>query len=202
MITRDVWKAISNKRYEDWLPVLDEIPASYGIDTPQRLAMFLAQASHESAGFSRLTENLNYSAERLAAVWPKRYKNQDGKPNALAIRIARNPELIANATYSGRMGNGPCTSGDGWKFRGRGIFQLTGRYNYESFFSDTGFQIEPEDLATPMFASISASWYWQKNKLNAFADIGDIRGCTLAINGGIHGLAERTKLYEKIRKLL
>ena len=164
--------------------------------------MFLAQASHESGGFMSMVENLNYSAQGLANTWPKRYKNQDGKPNALANSISRKPELIANSTYSGRMGNGGPESGDGWKYRGRGIFQLTGRTNYEKFFADTGISETPEKMSEPTYAILTACWFWNSRKLNEYADKGDIKGCTLAINGGTIGLAHRTELYEKLRKLL
>lgn len=163
--------------------------------------MFLAQASHESGGFSTLTENLNYSAEALARVWPKRYAS-NGKPNELAFAIARKPELIANHTYANRMGNGSPESGDGWRYKGRGIFQLTGKSNYEAFFKDTNIVAMPSDLINPDCAVLSACWFWNKNNLNTIADSKDIEKCTKLINGGLIGLDHRKKLYTELIKAL
>lgn len=201
MITRELWAKISKEPYDKWVPLLEDLLPDYGINTPRRIAMFLAQAAHESGGFSHLVENLNYSAAGLAKTWPKRYA-VDGVPNELARKIQRNPELIANATYANRMGNGAPESGDGWRYRGRGIFQLTGKRNYEDFFKATQLKINPEDLLQPKYAIISACWYWNTRNCNQYADKNDIKGCTVAINGGTIGLAHRSELYETIRKAI
>lgn len=176
----------------------------FGIDTPERIAAFLSQASHESARFTRLVENLNYSADGLARTWPNRYRGVDGKPNAAALAIARKPEFVANSVYSSRMGNGDTASGDGWRFRGRGIFQLTGRDGYRRCGEALGIDLlaKPESLELPLYAALSAGWYWSSNGLNAIADGGDVRALTKRINGGHTGLAERLALYESARLAL
>lgn len=201
MISEKAWAAVSKEPYSKWVPILERFMSQYNINTKERIAMFLAQASHESGGFSRLVENLNYSAEGLAKVWPSRYAEK-GKPNALALSIARRPELIANHTYANRMGNSTPQSGDGWKYRGRGIFQLTGKSNYDAFFKDTGVAATPDDLTTPTYAVLSACWFWNKNRLNAIADTKDVERCTRVINGGLVGLDHRKKLYSNIIKVL
>lgn len=203
LITTEAWKIASREPFDVWSQALQEPMFKYGIDkSKERIAMFLAQASHESGGFSRLTENLNYSAIGLAKTWPNRYADKPGVPNKLAVAISRKPELIANHAYSNRMGNGTPESGDGWKYRGRGIFQLTGKANYQAFFYAIN---EPEDvdkLSKVEFACKSACWFWSTRKLNEVADTGDVTRCTKIINGGTHGLAERTHLYNQILKAL
>lgn len=201
MISEKAWSAVSKEPYSKWVPILERFMSQYNINTKERIAMFLAQASHESGGFSRLVENLNYSAEGLAKVWPSRYAEK-GKPNALALSIARKPELIANHTYANRMGNSTPESGDGWKYRGRGIFQLTGKSNYDAFFKDTGVTATPDDLTNPTYAVLSACWFWNKNRLNAISDTKDVERCTRVINGGLVGLDHRKKLYSNIIKVL
>ena len=201
MISEKAWSVVSKEPYSKWVPILERFMSQYNINTKERIAMFLAQASHESGGFSRLVENLNYSAEGLAKVWPSRYAEK-GKPNALALSIARKPELIANHTYANRMGNSTPESGDGWKYRGRGIFQLTGKSNYDAFFKDTGVEATPDDLTNPTYAVLSACWFWSKNRLNAISDTKDVERCTRVINGGLVGLDHRKKLYSNIIKVL
>ena len=201
MISEKAWSVVSKEPYSKWVPILERFMSQYNINTKERIAMFLAQASHESGGFSRLVENLNYSAEGLAIVWPSRYAEK-GKPNALALSIARKPELIANHTYANRMGNSTPESGDGWKYRGRGIFQLTGKSNYDAFFKDTGVAATPDDLSDPTYAVLSACWFWNKNRLNAISDTKDVERCTRVINGGLVGLDHRKKLYSNIIKVL
>ena len=201
MISEKAWSVVSKEPYSKWVPILERFMSQYNINTKERIAMFLAQASHESGGFSRLVENLNYSAEGLAKVWPSRYAEK-GKPNALALSIARKPELIANHTYANRMGNSTPESGDGWKYRGRGIFQLTGKSNYDAFFKDTGVAASPDDLSSPTYAVLSACWFWNKNRLNAISDTKDVERCTRVINGGLVGLDHRKKLYSNIIKVL
>ncbi len=179
--------------------------------TRNRLAMFLAQVGHESAGFARLVENLNYSAQGLATTWPNRFgeKNAAGryirlpngrnKPNAQAESIARQPERIANAVYSGRMGNGPVASGDGWKYRGRGLIQLTGKDLYIACGRAIGLDLafQPHMLERPQWAALSAGWYWSERGLNALADAGDVRSVTRVVNGGEHGLEDRRQRFAR-----
>lgn len=170
-----------------WLPHLNAAMAKYGINTTTRAAHFLAQCNVESAGLTRLEENLNYSAERLMVVWPNRFKTID-----IAQQFARNPKAIAEKVYgSGRMGNDQ--AGDGWRFRGRGIKQLTGRYNYTMYAEASGLDCinDPDVLLTPYGASDSAAWFWQTNRCNALADAGDVQALTRRINGGLTGLAQR-----------
>jgi len=206
----------SNKVAEVWLPYFNSIPKNFGIDTPLRMAAFLAQVGHESGGLTLLEENLNYSAEGLANTFPKRYakklqnglyaKNSVGRylPSTLAIKIARKPVLIASNTYADRMGNGSVESQEGWKYRGRGILQITGKSNYAELTLNTGidFVSNPDLLKEPAYALISACFFWKSNNLNRFADKADIVSLSKAINGGIIGLEHRKALYEKACKTL
>ncbi|HEJ2200336.1 TPA: glycoside hydrolase family 19 protein, partial [Pseudomonas aeruginosa] len=140
----------------------------FGITSPVRAAAFLAQVGHESSQLTRLVENLNYSAQGLAATWPSRYVGADGQPNALAQRLARNPRAIANNAYASRNGNGDEASGDGWRYRGRGLLQITGRANYRAAGAGLGqpLEQEPELLEQPEWAVISAAWWWASHDLN------------------------------------
>lgn len=176
----------------------------YQINAPRRAACWLGQLAHESARFSRAVENLNYSAEALARTWPARYAGSDGKPNATALRIARKPEEIANLTYAGRMGNGFAGTGDGWRYRGRGLIQITGRETYERCGEALGVDLtrRPDLLERPMYAALSAGWYWDRAKLNSLADKMDISGITRLINGGAHGLQDRIDLTNKALRYL
>ena len=206
----------SNKVAEVWLPYFNTIPKNFGIDTPLRMAAFLAQVGHESGGLTLLEENLNYSAEGLANTFPKRYakrlqnglyaKNSVGRylPTDLAIKIARKPVLIASWTYADRMGNGSVESQEGWKYRGRGLIALTGKANYAELTLNTGidFVSNPDLLKEPAYALISACFFWKSNNLNRFADKKDILSLSKAINGGIIGLEHRKALYEKACKTL
>ena len=195
-----------------WLEAVRVTCREFEINTPQRIAGFLAQTSHESGGYTMLSENLNYKAATLAACWPNRFavlgpdkkpvKDEKGKmtPTAVANSIAGKPELIANLVYSSRMGNGPAESGEGWKFRGRGLKQLTGKDNYVRCGAALGLDLvsNPDLLLEPMAAARSAGWFWKTNNLSAFADVGDIKGMTKKINGGYIGLEQRQKLYDKV----
>jgi putative chitinase len=180
----------------------------FGIDTPQRIAGFLSQCAHESGGFERLQENLNYSADGMAGIWPKRFAvmgpdnkpvKKDGKnqPNKFALALHRKPEMIANVVYSGRMGNGPTESGEGWMYRGRGLKQLTGKDNHRACSAGLGVDLvaNPDLLLEPVYAARSAAWFWSVNKCNNFADSGDIEGLTKKINGGLIGIEDRKKRY-------
>ena len=193
-----------------WLAPIQVACEKYQINTKFRIAAFLAQCAHESGGFTMLEENLNYKAATLAACWPNRFavlgpdkkpkKDEKGKniPTAVANSIAGKPELIANMCYSSRMGNGPAESGDGWKYRGRGLKQLTGKDNYTRCGTGIGadFVEHPELLLEPQYAALSASWFWSANKLDAFADKEDIEGMTKKINGGLIGIENRKKRYQ------
>ncbi len=170
----------------------------YCIDSAPRLAAFLAQIAHESGRFARLVENLNYSASGLANTWPLRYADMTGGPNALALSLSGRPAAIANNAYANRMGNGDEASGDGWRYRGRGLIQITGRDNYYRCGEALDLDLinRPETLEAPLYAALSAGWFWDRNDLNALADRGRLRAITRAINGGEHGLADRLSLYE------
>lgn len=183
---------------------LNRAMARYKIDSQVRVAAFLAQIGHESAGLTTMVENLNYGAAGLAATWPNRYRGVDGKPNALAQNIARKPQEIANHTYADRMGNGSVASGDGWKYRGRGFIQTTGRANYAKLTAATGvnFTAVPDLLEQPEYASLSAAYFWQSNGLNELADAGLFNLITKRINGGIHGAADRNARWEVAKKVL
>ncbi|WP_285961143.1 glycoside hydrolase family 19 protein [Pseudomonas tohonis] len=197
---------ITNARPEAGVFISALTPAlsRFSITTPARQSTFLAQCAHESAGFSRLAENLNYSAAGLAATWPGRFRGGDGQPNALARAYQRRPVVIANHVYANRMGNGSEESGDGWRYRGRGLLQITGRGMYQRCGEALGLPLleQPDLLLQPEPAVLSAAWFWQSNGLNALADAGDLEGITRRINGGLNGLAERKALWLKAREAL
>lgn len=178
---------------------LNVVLPKYNITGTERVACFLAQCGHESAGFSVMTENLNYSAEGLCKTWPKRFTV------ATAGAYARNPEKIANKVYCDRMSNGNEASGDGWKYRGRGFIQLTGKDNYTKFSKSCGKSLD-ETVAyceTVEGAVASACWFWSENKLNErFVDKKDFEGLTKAVNGGLTGLSDRKHHYDAAKKLL
>jgi putative chitinase len=200
---------------EKWSRAVALACQEFGIDTPQRIAGFLSQCAHESGGFERLQENLNYSADGMAGIWPKRFAvmgpdgkpvKKDGKnqPNKFALALHRKPEMIANVVYSSRMGNGPIESGEGWKYRGRGLKQLTGKSNHIECSQGLGVDLveNPDLLLEPTYAARSAAWFWQKNKCNTFADVGDIEGLTKRINGGLIGIADRKARYQAAERSL
>ena len=177
---------------------LGTLAEKYGINSALRLSHFLAQTAHESGGFRVISENLNYSADGLSKIFPKYFKDRD--PN----EYARNPEKIANVVYASRMGNGDTDSGDGYKFRGRGLIQLTGRSNYTALSNDLGVELDQvvEYLETPDGAVESAAWFWNKNGLNALADADDVTAVTKRINGGTIGLEDRKKHTEEFKQIL
>jgi putative chitinase len=183
--------------------------ARYEIDrSVNRAAAFLATVGHESAGLSRLSENLNYSAQGLANTWPSRYAERPREvikvPNAKAIMLSRRPEAIANNVYAGRMGNGDEASGDGWRYRGAGAIQLTGKANQQEYAWAVGRPVETigDYLRTPEGAADSAGWFWARRDLNHYAENGDMRAVTGIVNGGTVGLPERTKLFARAKGLL
>ena len=185
-----------NPYVEHWHKALSQLLPDYEINTPQRVAAFIAQCAHESGGFMVLKENLNYRAASLRKIFPKYFPD-----DAIAQRYASMPnkqEAIANKVYANRMGNGPEESGDGYRYCGRGLIQLTGRQNYTWFAASL--EITPEEateyLGTFEGAAQSACWFWETNKLNQWADAGDIVTLTKRINGGTIGLEDRIKHYE------
>ena len=183
-----------NKNPQAWTTALNEVLPTYKIDTPERIASFLAQCGHESAGFTVLQENLNYSADGLNKIFKKYFPTLDS-----AQPYARKPEMIANRVYGNRMGNGDEASGEGYKFRGRGPIQLTGKDNYTAcsdfLFQDDTLVQNPDMLLDPEYALHSACWFWWKNDLNNYADSADLVTMTKRINGGTIGLEDRIKHY-------
>lgn len=188
---------------QSWVDSMNEVFPTYEINTPKRVAAFLAQCGHESGGWTTFEENLNYSAQGLCNIFKKYFPTLES-----AQPYARQPQKIANKVYANRMGNGPESSGDGWKYRGRGPIQLTGKDNYRAFaqemFDDWENLFENPDWVTSDkdFALMSAIWFWNKNKLNREADAGDIKTMTKKINGGYIGLEDRIKHYEEAIHLL
>lgn len=185
-----------NPYVQHWHAALAQLLPEYEINTPQRIAAFIAQCSHESAGFTALKENLNYRPVTLRKIFPK-YFPSDELANAYC-NMPNKQEAIANRVYANRMGNGPEESGDGYKYCGRGLIQLTGKDNYTWFAASL--DISPEEaseyLGTFEGAAQSACWFWETNNLNQWADKGDILTLTKRINGGTIGLDDRIKHYQ------
>ncbi|MDV9031721.1 glycoside hydrolase family 19 protein [Pseudomonas sp. RAC1] len=186
-----------------FLPALNRAMLRWKIDSRLRTAAFLAQVGHESGQMRNLIENLNYSAEALVRTWPTRFTAET------APAYARQPERIANRVYGGRMGNGPEASGDGWRFRGRGLIQLTGRANYRAAGQALGLPLEeqPELLEQPEHAAMSAAWWWAQHGLNELADAGRFKDIGSIINTGQpgrtpNGAAERQALYDIALRVL
>ena len=192
--TKDQLKGIigPNPYLDYWYSAVSEILPVYEINTPERVAAFLAQCAHESGGFKFLKENLNYKAESLCKVFPKYFPDIN-----LAKQYEKKPEKIANRVYGNRMGNGDESTGDGFKYMGRGLIQLTGKNNYTLFAAaiDTPLEEIPEYLQTFEGAVQSACWFWEQNNLNQWADKKDIMTLTKRINGGTIGLEDRIKHY-------
>jgi len=182
-----------NPYVDQWFEAISEILPEYEITTPQRVAAFIAQCAHESGGFVFLKENLNYKAASLRRVFPKYFPD-----DAIAAQYAGKGEMIANRVYANRMGNGPEESGDGFRYCGRGLIQLTGKNNYTFFAGSLDIPVEEasEYLQTFEGAVQSACFFWEQNKLNQWADAGDILTLTKRINGGTIGLEDRIKHYE------
>jgi putative chitinase len=183
---------------QKWLKPLNDTFAKYGIDTPKRQAAFIGQCGHESNSFKVLEENLHYSAQALMRVWPSRFDQ------ATADKYANNPEMIANKVYGGRADLGNTQEGDGWKFHGRGVIQLTGRSNYQVCGDALGqpFTTQPELLLEPEWACMSAGWFWNKKGLNALAESEDWTTMTKRINGGTLGLDDRINRIHKAMDIL
>ncbi len=183
----------------DWVEPLEEVFHRYEINTPERQAAFIGQCAHESMNFTRLEENLNYSAEGLMKTWPSRFPTLEA-----AQPYHRNPEKIANKVYAGRMGNGPEETGEGWLYHGRGLIQLTGKDNY-MLASDAlreDFIYSPDLILAPRWAALTAGWYWNKRQLNKEADAKDYTGMTKKINGGTIGLDDRIAHIKHAQEVL
>ena len=201
ILTLDQLKQLipKNKHVEHWHSALSQLLPDYGIDTEQRIAAFVAQCAHESGEFTMIKENLNYRWESLRRTFPKYFPTDE-----LAKQFAQKPEAIANKVYANRMGNGDEASGDGYRYSGRGLIQLTGKDNY--FWFAESISISPEEaseyMATFEGASQSACWFWETNNLNQWADNDDILTLTKRINGGTIGLEDRIKHYEHAKHVL
>jgi putative chitinase len=182
---------------EKWFEPLQETFEKYQINTPKRQACFIGQCMHESGGFKFLRENLNYSAKALMNTWPSRFPDMD-----TAEKFERNPSAIANKVYSGRMGNSE--DGDGAKYIGRGLIQLTGKDNYKAFGEAIGEDLvsNPQLVEEPRYAALSAGWFFNKRNLNALADVMDIETMSKRINGGSIGMADRIAKINKVLDLL
>ena len=188
-----------NKKPQDVVDALNPLLKKYNINTVNRVAGFLAQCGHESAGFNILKENLNYSAKGLRGVFSKYFPD-----DAIAAKYERKPEMIASRVYANRMGNANEASKDGYKFRGRGAIQLTGHDNYKAFADSIDMTIDEviPYLETLEGALESACWFWKKTRINDLCDNDDIVTMTKRINGGTNGLADRKAHYEKAKKVL
>lgn len=186
---------------EGWVDAMNEVFPKYEINTPERIAAFIAQCGHESGGWRTFSENLNYSAKALDAIFGK-YFVRAGRD---AEEYARQPEKIANVIYANRMDNGDTDSGDGYRYRGRGPIQLTGKANYSAFSADMDVDAvdNPDQVAEDKeIALMSAIWFWNKNGLNKYADEGDIKTMTKRINGGYIGLEDRIHHYKEAMEML
>jgi putative chitinase len=197
MITQEQLQKIlpNNKLSDIWCEALNELFSVYEINTPKRMAAFIAQCQHESANFTVLSENLFYSAQGLNKVFGKYFPTITD-----AVPFAKQPEKIANKVYANRMGNGAESSGDGYKFRGRGVFQLTGKDNYQSFAKTKNMELDDvvKYLETPKGALESACWFWKKHNLNNVIDLRGIDDVSKIINGGINGIIDRKEKYNKV----
>lgn len=183
---------VNNKHLEHWYECFEQLLPDYEINTPQRVAAFIAQCAHESGNFVFIKENLNYKAASLRKIFGKYFPTDE-----LAAAYANRPEMIANRVYANRMGNGDEASGDGYRYCGRGLIQLTGKDNYTFFAGSLGITVEEaaEYMGTFEGASQSACWFWEQNNLNQWADKGDILTLTKRINGGTIGLEDRIRHY-------
>lgn len=197
MVTEDLFRKAfpRNPNPGDWVDAMRMLLPYHKITTKERIAAFLAQCGHESAGFTRIEENLNYSTDGLLITFRKHFPTR-----LLAATYARDQEAIANRVYANRMGNGPERSGDGWRFRGRGCIQITGRDNYTALAHDLGLSLDTVTsyLRTTTGALESACWYWKRHDLYDL----DFITMTRKINGGLNGLEDRQQKFEQISNLL
>lgn len=186
------------EKLAEWAPATQQACKRWGIDTVREVASFLANIGVESAGLTRLEENMNYSAKRMAQVWPGRF----GKNPALAAKLAHNPEALANHVYANRMGNGPPESGDGWRHRGFGPKQLTGKDNHRRFSEAAGIPLDqvPAFLRTKEGGMMSAGWFWFDNGMDAYAATAGIEDDRKKINGGLIGVDDVRKRFDALVK--
>lgn len=184
---------------KSWVSAINEILPKYDITAGPRLWMFLAQCGHESASFTCVQENLNYSRDALLRVFPKYFDRLN------VDQYVRQPAKIANRVYANRMGNGNEASGDGWKYSGKGCIQITGRQNTEAFFKEfyptTWQQCKPDMLLDPYNGIAAACWFWKSRNINRPSDREDIDAVTKLINGGTHGIEDRRRRYVTVKKL-
>lgn len=186
-------------QYAQWVDPINATLTKFNINTRQRVAMFLAQVGHESANLNTTKENLNYSVDGLRKVFGKYFPS-----TSVAAQYARKPQAIASRVYANRLGNGNEASGEGWKYRGRGLIQVTGKDNYTACGEALGLDLvlNPELLESAMNAALSAGWFWSANGLNVISDGGSVETATRRINGGLNGLEDRKRLYLKAMKAL
>ena len=177
-----------------WLPELEKVMAERQIDSPIRIATFLAHVAIESGEMRTLVENMNYSVGRLMEIWPTRFPSAE-----VAGAYAHNPAKLGNFVYANRLGNGAPSTGDGFSFRGRGLLQATGRDHYHEarLALNVDLTAKPELLEQPSWASAEAAWWWEKQGLNAIADTGDMKQSTLKINGGLNGYSGRVAYWRR-----
>jgi putative chitinase len=199
MITEFALRTVLRHAPPPWLAALLEELPHWGLDTDNEIASFIAQVAHESMEFTRFTENLSYSAERLQEVWRRRFPTIE-----VARRYERNPMALANFVYANRLGNGSPESGDGWRFRGRGPIQITGRRNYQACAKGINAPLleQPELLLTPAIGIRSACWYWASRGLDRLDDDDDVLAETRAVNGGTHGLAQRQAYFDNVMRAI
>lgn len=199
-LTKKQLDQLLHRDSKNWYHLLDKYFNRYDINTDNRVAGFMCQTLHESDYYKRLTENLNYSAKRLNEVFPK-YFARAGRD---ARQYHRQPEKIANVVYANRIGNGGIDSGDGWRFRGGGLMQLTGKSNYLTFAEDIRMALDDaaEYVRTPKGAVHSACWFWKTNNLNQYCDNRDVVGLSKRVNGGTNGLEDRIVLWNKTLYML
>ena len=194
----NIQKILNNPNSDEWFLLFKKYFSDYEINSTIRISAFLAQTCHESLNYKTLEENLNYSGVRLLAVFPKYFKGVD------ITKYTRNKKAIANRVYANRMGNGSEASGDGYKFRGRGVIQITGKYNYTKLASFLNKTIDEtvNFLSTKEGALVSALWFWKTNNLNTIADSENHQLLCKKINGGLNGLSDRIAKYNKFKAIL
>lgn len=198
IITEEQFSEIFPRAKKEFVDIIKVVLPLNEIDTLERVSAFLAQCGHESGNFTVFIENLNYSAEGLLKVFSKYFNTETAK------EYARKPEKIANRVYANRMGNGDEQSGDGWRYRGRGLIQLTGKSNYIKYAKYCDIELEDAVKLCETMEGIcdSAVFFWNSNNCNKFCDLKDFRGLTKTINGGYNGLDHRIELYELLKNAL
>lgn len=189
------------KAGEAWLQAALDIGPRWGIETENEMVSFIAQMAHESNEFTRLVESFFYTdPKRLVQIWPTRFSLSPGSKKANPMNYIRDPQRLANFVYANRMGNGPMETGDGWRYRGRGPLQITGKHNYATFALDSGIDVlrQPDLLLLPVPGITSACWYWKVSNLDQYDDDDSAKAETKLINGGEHGLANRQMYLERL----